>query len=355
MSIAYYISGHGFGHAARQQPVIERLSQANIRVYVRSSAPAKFFDYPQVEIHSNAYDIGMIQPDSLHVDMAATLAWYADFLDKQDHLIEEEVQFIQDSHIRLIVSDMPPIAFEIAERATIPSLAITHFTWDWIYELAIKENPEYQFVYDSITASYHKATLALELPFAHSLPFPNIKTAPLIIPELTRTKGKLFAELNIPKNNKVALVSMGGFDWQPYHASRLGDFGGWVFLVTDGMWESVKYLSNCRLIPREFQHYHDLIAHVDVVVGKAGGTTISQCIAYGTPMIYTLRDGYRENELLHDALCKYAKSQFVEKAEFEEGAWLDWLDDILAHPDSWGEIQTNGAEVAVQTILQFLS
>ena len=161
MSIAFYISGHGFGHAARQQTILRILAGQGIPVYVRTPAPHKFFDFPNVSYHDSRYDIGLIQPDSLTVDVPATVQWYQEFLGRQAALIETEVAFIGETGVQVVVSDMPPIAFEIAYAAGIPSLACTHFTWDWVYSAYAAKYPEIVPIVDALRESYGKATLAL--------------------------------------------------------------------------------------------------------------------------------------------------------------------------------------------------
>ena len=44
--------------------------------------------------------------------------------------------------------------------------------------------------------------------------------------------------------------------------------------------------------------YEDLVAAVDVVVTKPGYGIIAECIAAGTPMLYTSRGDFREYDLL---------------------------------------------------------
>lgn len=81
-TIVFYISGHGFGHAARQVEVIRavRARRAGLAIIVRTSAPAwlfeRFHDEP-VEVAPLETDTGVVQIDSLTVDVGAsvTVAW----------------------------------------------------------------------------------------------------------------------------------------------------------------------------------------------------------------------------------------------------------------------------------------
>ena len=61
--------------------------------------------------------------------LAACQALHASF----PELIDQEIKFIKSEQIKLVVGDIPPLCFEIAARALVPSVAITNFTWDVIY------------------------------------------------------------------------------------------------------------------------------------------------------------------------------------------------------------------------------
>ena len=355
MTITFYISGHGYGHAARQQAIIKHLSDTGVEVHVKTPTPRKFFDFPHVAYHEKRYDIGLIQPDSLTVDVDATFEWYRDFLTRQPALIAEEVAFVREQDVQLIVSDMPPIAFEIASAAGIPSVACTHFTWDWVYGQYMPEYGQYQDVVDSLRASYNKATLALQMPFAHEFDmFQQIEEIPLVINAPTQSRQQIREQFQVPENHKVCLLSMGGMAWGENDVTPLREMAGWTFFVMPDMWDQVNDLDHVRLIPTDYPNYQNLIAAADVLVGKAGWSTIAEVIAHRTPMLYTLRTGYSENSLLENALETYANCRFVEKLAFQSGAWVSYLDELVSRDFTWTDIPTNGAEVAANRLMNFL-
>ena len=56
-------------------------------------------------------------------------------------------------------------------------------------------------------------------------------------------------------------------------------------------------LPRSRFIPMSFEYYvPDLIAAVDVVMGKIGYGFVSECIANGTPLIYVPRSDWPEEQ-----------------------------------------------------------
>ena len=50
-----------------------------------------------------------------------------------DERADREAAALQETRVDLVVGDIPPLAFEAAGRAGIPSIALGNFTWDWIY------------------------------------------------------------------------------------------------------------------------------------------------------------------------------------------------------------------------------
>lgn len=354
--IAFYISSHGFGHAARQGALIAELHARGVAVEVHTAAPDKFFRFPGVDVYHDRFDIGIIQPDSLRIDVEASFQWYADWLMHQPEVIAREAEGLRARGVDLVVGDMPPVAFDIAEAAGIPGVAITHFTWDWVYEHYLPDFPQYAPIVDSIRASYGRATLALQLPFAHKFDmFPRVEPMSLLVNPVSQTREELRARFDVPDDHRVALLSMGGHGWGPGDIRRICQKQSWIFWVMPDLWEQVQTCANARLIPTEFESYHNLIAAADVLVGKAGGSTVTECIAHQTATIYTLRTNWRENDMLADALRMYANSLYIPQAEFEAGAWIDALDEIANRDFEWPRIATNGATRIADRLLEIVS
>lgn len=357
-NIAYYISSHGYGHAARQQAVIKELSKHPCSIHVRTATPEKFFK-PAKNIHNQRYDIGMIQADALHFDIPASLQWMADFLSEQEALIAQELDFIRQNNIRLIVSDMPPLACVIASRAGIPSVVMTHFTWDWVYGHYMEAYPEYQHIVDMIRAQYAKATLALQMqiPKPHNFDmFPTVEPVGLIYNQPTKSREAIRAEFDIPDSMPMVLLSMGGHSWGDSNIRTLKQFKDAIFLVMPGAWEQVKDSSeNFRAVPMGYDDYHNLIAAADVLVGKAGGSTVAEVIGHQTPMIYTTQgsEQWRETDLLVETLENYASVEYVSMSGFVSGKWVDLLPEFLNKNHQWADVDRNGVQQTARRLLQF--
>ncbi len=356
--IVYYISSHGYGHAARQQAVINELARMGCAVYVRASAPPQFFR-AATDLHHRRYDVGMVQADALSYDIPQTFRQLAAFADEQGAIITEEVAFVQQIGAGLIVSDMPPLAMEIAERAGLPCIAITHFTWDWVYEHYLHDYPQYTHLVDSIRESYDKTTLALQLqmPLPHAFDmFPTVEPLPGLFNPTTKTRAEVQAEFDLPPDARVGLVSMGGHQWGELDLRALKNKREWVFFVDEIAWELVADApERFRRVPNGYRGYYNLIAHGDVLVGKVGGSTIAEVVGHGTPMIYTTNPGWRETVLLQETVERYAVScQYIERTAFRRGEWIDALDAIYEQPRRPAYDEPNGAPIAAAKLAQWL-
>ncbi len=359
VNIAYYVSSHGYGHAARQQAIINELAQSSLQIFVRTATPEKFFTHATA-VHHQRYDIGMIQADALHMDIEASLQWMADFLGDESRLIAQEIAFIQSHKIDLIVSDMPAIACDIATQAGIPSLVMTHFTWDWVYAHYMDAYPHYQYIVDHLQAQYAKATLALQMqyPIPHSFDmFPRVEPIGLVHNPMTQSRADIRAAFAIPDGMSMVLLSMGGHRWGTSNINTLQTIDDVIFLVMPDAWEQVKATpEHFRYVPMDYPDYHNLIAAADCLVGKAGGSTVAEVIGHRTPMIYTTqaREQWREIDLLSETLTRYAASQYVPMVDFLAGAWVDYLPTFLNQTHYWQDVDTNGAQQAARHILSMI-
>src|SRR5215472_6683604 len=78
LQLAFYISGHGFGHASRQIEIINAVARRapDAGILIRSSAPKRLFERTvraAYELDPGAADVGVLQVDSLQPDEDATV------------------------------------------------------------------------------------------------------------------------------------------------------------------------------------------------------------------------------------------------------------------------------------------
>jgi L-arabinokinase len=359
VTVLFYISGHGFGHASRQVEVLNALgARGGHRLVIRSAvSPALFARTLRVpyELISGECDSGIVQATSVEHDEAATVeaakAFYATFPAR----VDAEIAAVGGLDAGLIVGDIPPIAFEAGTRLGVPSVALANFTWDWIYEGHPGFLPGAAPVIEIIRAAYRRATRALALPmsagfevFHQVTPLPMIARRPTQTPEATR------AHFGLPARGKVALVSFGGYGMPALGLGRL-DCLDWTVVTTDrsvgasGTPRGIVRLADDRAFSRGFR-YEDLVAAADAVITKPGYGIIAECIAGTTAMLYTSRGSFREYELLVSAMPRFLRCRFISQRDLFRGAWRESLEAVLSDPDPPERPALNGADVAAEIL-----
>lgn len=361
MTVVFYISGHGFGHASRQVEVMHAL-QARVpsaSIVIRSAVDphllSRTLNVPY-DLHPGACDVGIVQRSSVEHDHEATARAAVEFYSSWDERIAAELRRLAGLDVALIVADIPPIAFEVATALGVPSVAIANFTWDWIYadEPALKDQT---WLIERIAAAYRHATVALELPFSGGFEvFPARQRLPLIARQPTRARAETRSALGIPATRPAALLSFGGYGMPALDLNRVDAAPGWTLVTTDRVTPGGPALGAhvVRIDERAFRstgfRYEDLVAAVDAVITKPGYGIIAECITAGTAMLYTSRGHFREYDVLVGSLPRYVRSRFISQADLFAGRWRDALDALMAQPAPAETMATDGASHAAEEL-----
>jgi UDP:flavonoid glycosyltransferase YjiC (YdhE family) len=255
--ILFYISGHGFGHSCRIIEVIKALHKLEPTVFpiIKTSTPLWLFEMnlkTPYRYFFQVNDIGVIQDNGLHLNKSSTLQKWKIFLEQKEQLITGEVSFITQEDISLVVGDIPPLAFDIANQANIPGLAISNFSWDWILKPYVQEYPQYHKILSAVETAYSKAHSLLRLPFYGDMScFKRIVDLPLIARRSFSDPRKIKEQLGIlsKKDRKVALISFGGLGFTEIDFYRLKKLREYIFTgtgPTTQSYENVIILPNTR-------------------------------------------------------------------------------------------------------------
>jgi hypothetical protein len=352
-SILYYITGHGFGHAVRSSLVIDALKarRPDLSVHVRSTAPGWLFDHSVIR-SPLAIDVGMVQGDSLEMNVGATLDSCRRMRERLPAIVEEEIAYIREHDVRLIVGDIPPLCFEIANRASIPSVAVTNFTWEWIYRSYANEHPSFGPLLDEMRRFYSNAVLALALPYACDMRvFSRQECIPWIARQAALDKREARTLFDLPQQAIVILLSFGGLGLKRLSWRKLKKLKQFVFVATDPNAEPHK---NLRLLPAQQRHYHKLVCAADVVVTKPGYGIVADIIAHRVPTLCAERTEFPEYFKLAEALRECATAEFISQEQLLQGDLTSHLCRLLEKEQNWPPVNLNGAQVAAEKILAFL-
>src|SRR5262249_47146461 len=100
--------------------------------------------------------------------------------------------------------------------------------------------------------------------------------------------------------------------------------------------------------------YEDLIAACDAVLTKPGYGIVADCLANGTPLIYTPRGQFAEYAVLVSGIEAHLPHAFISNADLYAGRWAAALEAGLAQPRRQVDIDANGAPVAADVLLQMM-
>lgn len=354
-AIAYYITGHGFGHARRSVEVIKELLplRKGLQIYFRTTANAGIFDEivgPNVHLDRVELDPGAIEKDLFTIDQDATVAAMRQAIAGRDEFVRGELPFLKQKKIQLILADIPFIAGDIAAAAGIPIIGITNFTWDWIYEPFFEQNSDLE----EIRSSYRKIPRLLKIPFGGRTDwFKHVIDIPVIASAPRRSGEEVLASLKLEQDRPRVLISLrGGISpVGPINAAKSAP--GYLFFSTTPVPANA---------PKNLVHFpltksltfSDLLSASSIVLSKLGYGIVADCLAARKPIVWPRRFGFREDGLTHAEASRYLPMLEIPHADLFAGNWRPYLDELSSSPIPRQNLPTNGAQVAARIISERL-
>ena len=352
--IAVYATGHGLGHAARLALVVDELArrEPGLRIALRGRVPELLFPHRPGLVRSEVeVDFGARQPDGLTIDHPATLADLESLAARFDERVDAEVEWLGEVGAKLVLGDVPPLAFAAAAKAGIPSLALANFSWDWIYRELARERPAYAPFADLAARAYASAMRCLRLPFHGDLgAFREIVDVPFVVERSAATREEAKRRFDLPLDRPAVLLSFGGFSFPERAQRRLAERDDVTFVVTAPPSRAVP---GVRAIPpgREFAA---LLRAVDAAVTKPGWGVFAGCLANGTRILYADRTGFPESRILAEGAERTGTAMRVTEEKVVAGDVDAELRALLARPVREGEARNDGAAVVADHVLDAL-
>lgn len=350
LEIAYFVSPHGFGHAARASAIISALQDRfpHLHVTLFSRIPPWFFE----EALTGSYtyrdlmtDIGLVQSNPLEENLSETVQRLDEFLPFNTVLIDELAKQLKGDRCRLIICDISPMGIIVGERAGIPTVLIENFTWDWIYEgygryrEALCRHIQY------LREVFSKATFRIQTEPACDRREVDLNVGP-ISRSPTQSRSETREQLRISESQKLVLITMGGIPGSYNFLEDLYEFTDCRFLVP-GNNTRLQEDHNLILLPYQSGYYHpDLVQAADVVIGKVGYSTLAEVYYAGVPFGYLTRSAFRESPVLSAFIDEHMAGIGMPGGAYLDGSWIDFLPGLLELPKIHRNEVNNSAPVA---------
>lgn len=380
--LAYVVSSHGFGHAARACAVVEALwrepAGRDVHVTFFGRTPDWFFrqslrdqslrdqslrdqslgppgpwgSYDLVAVDT---DVGLVQTTSLREDPAATaevLLGRLPFEEAALPLVRALEGAGGGDGFDAVVCDISPWGLAAAHRLDLPSLLVENFTWDWIYA----GYPELRDLALTFRDAFALASRRVQTqPVCRTDPDAACVTHP-VSRSARRPSEEVRAALGVEPEETLVMMTMGGVAWSYEHLDALEAEKDRVWVIAGGATgpESERR-GRHLLLPHRSPLYHpDLVAASDVVVGKLGYSTVAEVAAAGTRFVYVPRPHFPESQELEDWTRRHLMSRHLPPAELESADWFASVRHRVK--DIEAETRTSptpqGAGLVARTILE---
>ncbi len=351
--IGWFVSPHGFGHAARASAVMQAVSAARTgaRHHVFTTVPRAFFTESLgdggIFYHRCACDVGMIQCTPLVEDVERTIRALDASALNNPAMIEDLAAEVATLGCELMVCDIAPLGLAVARRLSIPSVLVESFTWDWIYR-----------AYGDARLDIHGDRMAR---FARSAdlviqtePCCRRRKATPVVGPISRSprtaKTEVRRRLGVSDEQRMILLSMGGGDPALIRSQRCSPPSRTVFVVPgtpdlgpvpDGV------------VFAEGWFHPDLVSASDLVVAKLGYSTVAEVFSAATRLAYLRRPRFPESPVLEAFVRARIPSEALPEDWCGDTSATEIIEDLLDTPRPTGT-RPNGAEEAAKLVLSFL-
>jgi hypothetical protein len=353
--ICWFISPHGFGHAARACSVIADVTRlcGGIRHHLFTTVPPAFFDDSLAgvafEYHRLECDIGMVQRTPFIEDVGATIRALERLPLDGGPVFECIASEVSATGCQLIISDIAPLGLAVAESLSLPGVLIENFTWDWIY--GAYGDPRLDgfsqrlaTIFGSAAVRIQTAPICLPVHGAHRVP-PVSRSSRL-------GRNELRSMLGIAADDRLVLLSVGGLESLSIGRGFRPPAG--TILVAPGGGDGIKSEGDLIWIPTMGGPYHpDLVAASDLVVAKLGYSTVAEVYHAGTALAFLRRPIFPESPILEGFVREQIPSAALAENWLESPSTTRILEELLETPRST-DPRPNGAAAAAELILNAL-
>ena len=355
------ITNHGFGHAVRAASVAAEIQKCcpEISLILVTTAPRWLLEsYITGDfLHRNrGFDVGVIQADSLNMDTAATLTKLKEIRQNQNDIIAEEVKFIQDNGVGLILADIPPLAAPIAKAAGIPCWMLSNFGWDFIYR---DWGGEFIDIAHWISECFSQCDRLFRLPLHEPMSaFPHITETGLTggSPRYELEQLREIFNITTPQE-KTIMLTFGGLGLEQIPYQNLANFPDFKFITFDEKAPNLSNLIKVRghrsveflsIFPRPV----DFMPLCGRVISKPGYSTFAEALRLETPLVSLTREGFAEAPVLLEGIVNYGYHQIITPADFFEGDWA-FLHQSVQEPRLSEKLDKQGSYTIAQALVNY--
>jgi len=334
--LLYYITDHGLGHTTRSVAIIRELLKIDIEVIIRNSN----IDYlhkslPTVKTISGLTDVGpTIKQNGISIDHNKTLENITKWITSLPSVADNEYKLIEKKKPDLIISDISAMPFLAAHKASIPSIAISNFSWNEVL------TPNFGNQMTKLTEAYELANFAIQLPFGTRMnSFKNKRQVGLVCKKPTESKKIIRRKLGLKESDVCLFVTLG-----KYFKIKVTAQANVKVISTGAKIDfcNVKYIE-------PWIEGQNLIAASDLVICKCGYGMISECLTNGVPFLYVSDDTHLEQKAISDKLVSMGLCNRIFENELNDFTLSNYYNSKIGYRKI-----NNDSKTVVEIVEQFI-
>ena len=350
-SLACFVSPHGYGHATRCSALLEALyDHIEFTPHLFTTVDKSLFDqnlrhYTYTELLS---DIGFCQSDAFTIDLPQTIEKLDSNLPFPESLIDDLA--LKCKNIDMIICDISCLGIAVGKKTGVPSVLVENFTWDWLYSPHETNHPKLAEHSLFLRSLYRRADYHIQTePLCNTMDA-DLHCAPIF--RSPRLSGETVRHMLDHAGRPIVLITMGGIGFTPTFVTYLKACADYFFVVT-GAENTEKLAENVLQIAKDSTLYHpDLIEAADVVVCKAGYSTIAECYNSAKPLICIQRQNFRESPVIEKFVRNTMNGLVLSEQALKKGAWLEKIQGLVGKKTV--KTRENGAMQAARFIATLL-
>lgn len=284
------------------------------------------------------------------VDVEKTRVLLTEWQKSWSDYIAGEVRFCKAHGVDLILSDIAPQPFLVAEKLGIPSVGISNLSWDTIYEHLV---PEMTGFIDNVRSAYSCATLACILPF--HLPMEAFRK-PVPVSLLSR-------DITVPRYLMREQLGLDEDDTVVFFNPRcpVDQLGPYFFKTISR--ESIRLVMPSAFatrhpriiaIPSDETESQNWIAMCDCVVTRCGYSTVSEAVQANVPLIVWERPGFIEDTTIVADIHRLGVGRSYDYPQIRSLEWITELPELSHYKQHYVHITPNYINSGSKDILSCL-
>lgn len=291
--IAFYVSSHGFGHMTRSLAIVEELlEQTDYHIYLVSGEFQNAFAKSYLNKYKNRMtfndtctDIGLINlQDTLKIDNKGLEEKLRRFISSWEVVVDKELRFLKHLDVHYVLSDISPIGALVGKNLKVKSIGISNFTWVEQYEYLDLDQDiieEFKLAYSNLD-SFVEYPLALPLTYLKipkkDIGFMSRKIDSNKVNQIKETYGES-TFITCGKSANLKNVSIKNYDGTIFTTSGIDILGS----------------SKVVKLPVGTLDTQNYIAASDIIISKAGWSTISEAVTASKKLVLIEREDVLED------------------------------------------------------------